>query len=565
MKESWKRLAEEEKIRHQRQYPDYRYQPRRGGKTANARPLSASGEDPGHCPKCGGRYIATPRTPSTPYSAATPEFAKPTSIMSPYHTPNPRVIETDHLRRGSISSTMSSDGPDRRFLKHPTDEYAMMSPDAKRRRTDMPGIYAPGSPSSMAYALGEPHYQHPSMGGHQPNPPGIFVGSLPRPGMHYQPGYVTAPQHHIQTRARASTTSYQTPTRPNTGFDESLRLPPLQTQVPNSPAKSSEAEMARATSGPMSSHHGTGLGISNGTMGPARQPQPPQHMPQQKYPFLFRFDILQQVTQPLPFQPFKTRGPFVAIETHDSELSRQVARVVRNALTESDAGRYAVKIWEDKAAQSPEAQMSMPEEWKGLDELDVDLDDRQLMIYKARMLKWDLQSLMIERYITGQTKPSPSNTTKGEPGGGEGSKTDNRLPVAIVADGWSLTISERYADLLRVRDAYSARDHWQWLATLWRGNIGADLTIHVTRVPEAEISCYTKLVGPSVMILYVPSKNADELAQEAAAKGSGFRKDAGQPKLDETLRGPMERRLAFEVEEWVRRGNFKVDGMTESA
>ncbi|KAI1766848.1 hypothetical protein GGR53DRAFT_181320 [Hypoxylon sp. FL1150] len=612
VKESWKRLAEEEKLRHQRQYPDYRYQPRRGGKTANARPLSASGEDPGHCPKCGGRYIATPRTPSTPYSAATPEFARPTSsAMSPYPTPNPRVIETDHLRRGSISSTMSADGPDRRFLKHPTtDEYAMMSPDAKRRRTDMPGFYPPGSPSSMAYVLGEPHYQHPSsMGGHhhqQPSQPGGFGGpaSLPRPGMHhYQPGYVAAPQHHVQTRARASTTtSYQQPpSRPGTGFDESLRLPPLQTQVPSSPAaKTSEAaEMARASaSGPAASHHhhggSTGLGISNngGAVGPAaRQPQPqaqpqshqhqlqPQHVvPLQKYPFLYRFDILQQVTQPLPFQPFRTRGPFIAVETHDSELSRQVARVVRNALAESSdaagGGRYAVKIWEDETARSAAAQMRMPEEWKGLDELlgpgagaGVDLDDRQLMVYKARMLKWDLQSLMIERYITGQDKGSSTTataaaaaaTTKGEEGGGGddndggAAKPNTRLPVAIVADGWSLTISERYADLLRVKDAYSARDHWQWLATLWRGNLGADLTIHVARVPEADISCYTKLVSPSVMMLYVPSKNPDEPAA------------TDQPKLDETLRGPMERRLAFEVEEWVRRGSFKVDGQTESA
>ncbi|XXG97528.1 signal recognition particle subunit [Hypoxylon texense] len=573
VKESWKRLAEEEKIRHQRQYPDYRYQPRRGGKTANTRPLSASGEDPGHCPKCGGRYIATPRTPSTPYSAATPEFAKPTSNMPPYQTPNSRVIENDHLRRGSISSTMSSDGLDRRYLKHPTDEYAMLSPDAKRRRTDVSGLYHPNSPSSMAYVLGEPHYQHPSVSGHQSNPTGGFgPGSLPRPGIHYhqpQPGYVAAPQHHIQARPRAST-SYQPPTRPSTGFDESLRLPPLQTQVPNSPAKSSEAELARAPPASTSaSSHGTGLGIMNGNIGHARQAQPTQHMPP-KYPFLFKLDILQQVTQPLPFQPFKTRGPFIAIETHDSELSRQVARVVRNALAEPDSGKYAVKIWEDETAQSVEAQMSMPEEWKGLDDHQLDLDERQLMVYKARMLKWDIESIMIERYITGQSQPS--SKTSGE--GGESTKSESRLPVAIVADGWSLTISERYADLLRVRDAYSARDHWQWLATLWRGNIGADLTIYVSRVPEAEISSYIKLISPSVMMLYVPSKSADELTQQQDVKGGGYQKDAGagaahpdqinQPKLDETLRGPMERRLAFEVEEWVRRGHFKVDGQVEN-
>ncbi|KAI0181798.1 hypothetical protein GGR52DRAFT_56182 [Hypoxylon sp. FL1284] len=562
VKDSWKRLAEEEKIRHQRQYPDYRYQPRRGGKTANTRPLSANGEDPGHCPKCGGRYIATPRTPSTPYSAETPGFAKPTSAMPPYSTPNPRVIETDHLRRGSISSTISSDGQDRRYLKHLGDDYQMMSPDAKRRRTDAPGFFVPNSPASMSYSLGDQRYHHPSMGGHQFSPTGGFgPGSLPRPGTHYaQPGYVAAPPNHIQAQHRASM-SYQHQARPSPGFDESLRLPPLQTQVPNSPAKGLGADMTRTTS-TSTSDHGTGLGTTNGSIGPARQSQPAQHGPP-RYPFLFKFDILQQVTQPLPFQPFETRGPFIAIETHDSDLSRQVARIIKAALSQSPSGKYAVKIWEDETAESAGAQMSMPEEWKGLGDHKVDLDESQLLIYKARMLQWDLKSILIQRYVTSRSQ----STSAASDEGGSSAKSEQRLPVAVVADGWSLTISERYAGLLRVKDAYSARDHWQWLATLWRGNISADLTIHVLRVPEAEIHCYTELLSPSVMMLYVPSKSPGDLGQGEA--GDGQRKDTGarvdQPKLDETLRGPMERRLAFEIDEWVRRGNFKVGGQMDSS
>ncbi|EAQ86935.1 hypothetical protein CHGG_08188 [Chaetomium globosum CBS 148.51] len=77
-KNQWKLLAEEEKQRHQRQYPDYRYQPRRGNKSGSSqppRPPLAPGEDPTRCSKCGGRYIATPRTPSTPF--VTPTGSKP--------------------------------------------------------------------------------------------------------------------------------------------------------------------------------------------------------------------------------------------------------------------------------------------------------------------------------------------------------------------------------------------------------------------------------------------------------------------------------------------------------
>ncbi|KAM7217160.1 hypothetical protein V8F06_007451 [Rhypophila decipiens] len=85
-KAQWKRLADEEKLRHQQQYPGYKYTPRRskstkggsGADSAVSTPLSATfpslgdGErpdGPGRCPKCGGRdiAIATPRTPSTPF------------------------------------------------------------------------------------------------------------------------------------------------------------------------------------------------------------------------------------------------------------------------------------------------------------------------------------------------------------------------------------------------------------------------------------------------------------------------------------------------------------------
>ncbi|KAJ4352865.1 slightly ste11-like protein, partial [Neurospora sp. IMI 360204] len=112
-KEEWKQLAEEEKLHHQRKYPEYKYQPRRGNKnsvaggigsnrTSPTTPGGASGgigiggtgaggttgtgtEHPGRCPNCGGRYIATPRTPSTPFAAAAAGMGSAKSVTGEAH------------------------------------------------------------------------------------------------------------------------------------------------------------------------------------------------------------------------------------------------------------------------------------------------------------------------------------------------------------------------------------------------------------------------------------------------------------------------------------------------
>ncbi|KAI1453804.1 hypothetical protein F4805DRAFT_469822 [Annulohypoxylon moriforme] len=574
IKNNWKRLAEEEKIRHQRQYPDYRYQPRRGGKTASSRPLPATGEDPGHCPKCGGRYIATPRTPSTPFSAATPDIARPTSNMPPYVTPNPRVIETDHLRRGSASSTMSLDH-DRRYTQpqlHGVEEdYSMMSPmaapmDAKRRRFNGPNIFVPGSPP-MGYVSADPRdprFQRPSAAGQPMSAAGYGPGPLPRPGVQYHASNL-ANHPHMQPPPRPpmSYQPVQTPSRPSNAFDESLRLPPLQTQIPNSPAMSPETGSARGIPTAQSAH-GTGLGIVNGANVPMRhqqqqQPQP-QPQPQQvppRWSFLLKLEILRSISPPLkppgPGGPiFETRGPLIVVEGAASSILKEVASVVEKAL--SGSGEYAVKTWTDdtqaqlkdretdgknnsNASENQEPAEKSPTKRSGL--------ISPLATYVAKMLKWHKTSEDLIKYMTSYPPPiSGTDTEMGEgdkPAEDTSPKSDSKLPVAVISDGYSLTVSDRYAGSLHVNDAYRADDHWQWVATLWRGIIGADLTIYVKKVAEpAEVqgnNC-VEFVNSAVMVLrMVEGKGVDE---------------------------KLERRLGFEILEWVRSGSFKAGFATRS-
>ncbi|KAI0843692.1 hypothetical protein F5Y06DRAFT_284106 [Hypoxylon sp. FL0890] len=565
VKNNWKRLAEEEKIRHQRQYPDYRYQPRRGGKSASSRPLPATGEDPGHCPKCGGRYIATPRTPSTPFSAAPPDLARPGTNMPPYMTPNPRVIETDHLRRGSVSSTMSLDGHDRRYtqphLQHIEEDYHMMSPtaaplDAKRRRFNGPNIFVPGSPP-MGYVpavSADPRFQRPPVGGQPISAASYGPGPLPRPGTQYhQPNYPSHP--HMQPPPRPSV-AYQpvpTPSRLSTSFDESLRLPPLQTQIPNSPAMSPDTSSGRMPSA-VQPAHGTGLGIVNGTNGPQRQPQP---VPP-RWSFLLKLDVLRSISPPLKppgpgGPPFETRGPLIAVEGAAPFILKEVASVVEKALSVS--GEYAVKTWTDDTQTRPSGEVEGRNRSNSSESQQQSRENSPskrsglispLATYVARMLKWHKTSEDLIKYIT--TNPPPASETDTEMGEGDKptedaspkAKSDSRLPVAVVSDGYSLTVSDRYASILHVNDAYRADDHWQWVATLWRGIVGADLTIYVKRVVEAEVqgnNC-VEFANAAVMVLRM-------------AEGKG---------VDEKL----ERRLGFEIIEWVRSGSFRAGVATRA-
>ncbi|KAI1652228.1 uncharacterized protein F4817DRAFT_363108 [Daldinia loculata] len=557
IKNNWKRLAEEEKLRHQRQYPDYRYQPRRGGKASGSRPIPATGEDPGHCPKCGGRYIATPRTPSTPFSAATPEGAGLGPNMPSYAIPNPRVIETDHLRRGSGSSIMSLDSQERRYMpphmQNIDEDYPMMSPigtpvDTKRRRFNGPNVFTPGSPP-MGYMSADPRFHRQPLAGPPVSATGYGPGPLPRLGgrqwqMVSQPNYPHM-QPPPQPRTPMSYQAAPTPTRHTSAFDESLRLPPLQTQVPGSPAVSSGPGPARV---PPSVQPGHGHGIPNGANAPQKQPQPQHALP--RWPFLLKLEVLRSICSPLkppgPGGPlFETRGPLIAIEGAVPAILKEVAAVVEKALSVS--GEYAVKTWtEDTQTQL------RPVETDGRNNSNTSENEQvirenspprgsgflsPLATYVAKMLKWHKISEDLIKYIT--SHPPSTSTTHGETGENSmdvqvSPKTKPRLPVAVVSDGYSLTVSDRYASSLHVNDAYRADDHWQWLATLWRGIVGPDLTIYVKRTAEAEAqgNSLLEFANPAVMVLHV------------AEGGKG---------VDEKL----ERRLGFEIMEWVRSGSFK--------
>lgn len=279
VKNGWKRLAEEEKQRHQRQYPDYRYQPRRGGKGGpGQRPSTASAEEPSRCQKCGGRFIATPRTPSTPYTP--PVMAKATTGSSESSASPSDATHGHPSRRGSQAAlpdhhySHQSTGHhghhshqqygDRHY-RHDGEDYEVMS--SKRRRFHSPTTLvnesvggANGYPPSKSSHQEEQQYHHQprqqfvaaasatataasrrySTSSRAPSISSVTQPQTPMIGGHVpglsRTGSIGAPVANSPVNMmgpppalRRLQQPYEPGHRNSVGFDESLRLPPLLT------------------------------------------------------------------------------------------------------------------------------------------------------------------------------------------------------------------------------------------------------------------------------------------------------------------------------------------------
>lgn len=97
--------------------------------------------------------------------------------------------------------------------------------------------------------------------------------------------------------------------------------------------------------------------------------------------------------------------------------------------------------------------------------------------YLSTITSWHKLSPEIIQYIT--TPPSPSLSPSQSP-------SFHLTPIALLPYGFSLSTSDIHARLIPLTDAYAPVDHWQWMATLWRGIVGQDLTIYVKGVDGDE-------------------------------------------------------------------------------
>lgn len=132
------------------------------------------------------------------------------------------------------------------------------------------------------------------------------------------------------------------------------------------------------------------------------------------------------------------------------------------------------------------------------------------------------------------------------------------IPIALVPH-YQLTTIDSGARALPILDAYSPHSHWQWLASLYRGCVGADVTVVVEDVydngsnmgnyPRSSIS--GSGLGAEAMQEGVEVRLQDEraivvrfqiggLGDGMALAGEGWEK--------------AKRRVGFEIEEFLRAG-----------
>lgn len=290
-------------------------------------------------------------------------------------------------------------------------------------------------------------------------------------------------------------------------------------------------------------------------------------------PFLNKIKVLAKIAPPLstpgPTSPAQeVRGPVIAVEGADQKLVAEVGRYIEEHLNKE--AEYFVKTWiSDNASFGNHSEPTTGDVSMGGTDKDapvaIDLtkdneDTDPIFEYLKEIGTWHDKSAEIRKFITTLPTTTPSSASRtssassNPPASPSCSPTSTpappptpapsstappppRLPVALLPTGFSLSISDRAASKIPIEDAYAPVDHWQWMATLWRGIVGVDLTVYVCSSARGEEDGGRG--GPP------------------AAGGVEVRTDARAILVraqNERVEDKWLRRVGFEVGEWVRGG-----------
>ncbi|KAJ4994385.1 hmg box transcriptional [Stagonosporopsis vannaccii] len=487
-KKVWQDLAQEEKARHHEQYPDYRYQPRRINKPG-ASPLNPSGQhttvDKYRCPKCGGRSIKTPTSPYPAESQGTPTLPPPNTsegltpttrylpMMSSLSLDSPVVP-----RRGPGPSRLSNIQIPQSIREH--EMYSPLTPGQKRRRFDY------GPPPSARRPEG-PYY--PQSAARRESLPPIHVRVSPpnTAGMH---------PPSARTPREARITQHEPP-RKSSSSDMNVVVP---------------------------QHHDQSRSVEAMVL---------------SVPYQARIKLLGRICAPLkepgPTSPAaQARGAIIAVEGDDLKAVQDLAEWLNEYLSKDEE-------YNSRVADPPQTPVDTT-------------PDVSFEAYLDLIKEWHGKSKEMIRYITTPVMHSDSVSSKGEemnasdrkdsatppdsprkstsPSLTTSTRTSSSAPFKkpiIILPTFQLHASVAYASRIPIQDAYSPTDHWQWMATLWRGIVGPDLTLYVKSYDVKE----------------APQGKMVDLDDQVRCLT--VMKAQGKPFADASLR-----RVGFEVGEWVR-------------
>ena len=396
------------------------------------------------------------------------------------HRPGP--VPTAAIQAAALRERQEPDAP-------------MTSPDAKRRRYDG----APFHPAGRRPQPGTPYpFPAVSPSGHDPRReslprvdtilrgslPGSTMGPPPRPGQH----------------------SGSHP-------DLSLNLPPLQNTSPRS-ASTDKAQSVDAIIRGMNSLAKISL---LGKISPPLKS--------------IACGIPTEVTSPRNDAKKRARGAVVAIEGDSQAAVQHLAKWLFADL--SDSKDLHVKGIDGVEAPAKPIELEEGEVTPtNKVSKEITLDD-----YLKVVSDWHRTSQDIVKFVRG-TWYRLRNDSVQMRDVDEVSDEMNEIeakqqvtPVVIVPS-YQLFASDAYASRVPITDAYSPADHWQWMATLWRGTVGPDITVFVKDCGPEEIA-REKFV---------------EVKEEIRCLVARRDKHKEDGKIEQAAL----RRVSFEIAEWVR-------------
>ncbi|MCJ1235927.1 hypothetical protein MMC14_003901 [Varicellaria rhodocarpa] len=489
-KAHWKGLAEEEKLRHQRQYPDYRYQPKRSGRNSVSNATSSAQSENARCSKCGGKSITSASTiqAQSPSNASTPTMAYGSLLQSQTPTSNPgtgrfpRLMDSPSFPPSpsmrSHPSTANTSPNNVRFSTFHgpcfNDAESPLSSDTKRRRFGN-GQFVPIRMSNTTLTNAHKLTPFPftlSSGGivHRRE-------SLPRPDfMPSKPQQFTMAAPPCPTHRTSTTVPHH---------DTSLTLAPLQT------SSVSVSEQAKSVEAMVMS-----------------------------IPPLNKIKVLAKISPPLSTPgagspALAVRGTVIAIEGTDREGVNIVTKYLEEFL-EKD-GEYRVRVWdktpgfadlgaedgigrgEGKGEKGFEDYLKLitgfhevskevigwittvPKKHGDEEDLKPARDEEE----EGRRLSNTLSSSPTTATPTTLPAPDDASSSSSPPPPPQqkqrsppSTSSPSSLPIALLPH-YQLSLTDTSASSLPIADSYAPIDHWQWMATLWRGIVGPDITIVV--------------------------------------------------------------------------------------
>jgi len=226
---------------------------------------------------------------------------------------------------------------------------------------------------------------------------------------------------------------------------------------------------------------------------------------------LVKIKVLGRITPPLkdpgPASPaVQVRGAIIAVEGDDMASVRGLAGWLYEFLAKDD--EYSPRL-----SDPPKA----PTECQA----DVTFEE-----YIDVIKEWHGRSRDMIKYIT--TSVPSSDTNSGDANKDSPSSQDTTVKPVVILPTYQLHASDMYTSRIPIQDAYSPTDHWQWMATLWRGTVGPDLTIYVKSLEGKEEPKKLVELNEEVRCLTVCKEKGERFELSAL------------------------RRVGFEVGEWIQ-------------